>query len=85
MDRICKHCGFKRGEHKARTLHCPLSGGSFSQFHRTQVFEERTEREKKSARPRPRRLSTGLSRRYWSGMASTWIQCWKTCGRICSC
>lgn len=47
MERICKHCGFKRGEHKARTLHCPLSGGSFSQFHRTQVFEADAARKKK--------------------------------------
>ncbi len=39
MERLCKHCGFKRGEHKSKTLNCPIVGGNFSQFHKSQVFE----------------------------------------------
>jgi hypothetical protein len=38
---ICALCGRRRGDHKAGTLHCPLSRHRFTHFSQTQTYKER--------------------------------------------
>lgn len=47
MDKVCKHCKRRRGDHKAGTLHCPTGSKGrvgYTTFSPSQVFEARTER-----------------------------------------
>lgn len=35
----CALCKRTRGDHKAQTLHCPMSAKAFTHFHKTQTFQ----------------------------------------------
>ena len=37
----CKHCGRKRGDHKAVSLCCPIGRGLFPQWNLIQSYEPR--------------------------------------------
>lgn len=37
----CKNCGFSRGNHKAKTLNCPLSRTRFTPYHTEQFYTPR--------------------------------------------
>jgi hypothetical protein len=45
--KICAHCGKEKGNHQARTFHCPIGMATrtmgYTTFHKTQAFRDRSE------------------------------------------